>query len=68
MHVQAVFSKSNFKALLSNVLMRSSSNVSKWVDGLRYLTKSTLVVCRLWAIKIGEEWEVRWNVSSVESR
>ena len=37
--VQAVFSKSNFRALLSNVSMRSSSNVSKYVDGLRHLTK-----------------------------
>ena len=52
--MQAVFSKSIFRALLSNVSIRSSSNVSNCVDGLRHLTKNVSANCIALSVSCGE--------------
>ena len=54
MLVQAVFSKSNFRELLSNVSMRSSLNVSKCVDGLRHFTKKFSANCIALSVSCGQ--------------
>ena len=67
--MQAVFSKSIFRALLSNVSIRSSSNVSNCVDGLRHLIKNVSANCIALTVSCGELKIARkfiWDTNSIE--
>ena len=52
--VQAVLSKSNFKALLLNAARHRSSNVCRSVAGLRHLTKNVSAICIELSVSCGE--------------